>query len=202
MSTHEVAWLIVGLGNPGPEYEHSPHNMGFLVVDRLAERNSIRVTRPDSQALTGVGTVAGQPVLLAKPQTYMNLSGGPVRLLMAKYEIAISRTLVVYDELDLPWASMRIRPKGSAAGHNGVKSLISSLGSMEFPRVRVGVHPGHKLSSGKDFLLASMKKTQREELGRLLDEVSQAVESIIADGVEKAMAKYNRRAEGLKEEEA
>jgi PTH1 family peptidyl-tRNA hydrolase len=194
--------MIVGLGNPGPEYENSPHNMGFLVVDRLAERNSIRVTRPDSQALVGLGTISGRPVLLAKPQTYMNLSGGSVRLLVGKHNVPLGRTLVVYDELDLPWASIRIRPKGSAAGHNGVKSLISSLGSMEFPRVRIGVHPGHKLASGKDFLLASLKKTQREELDKLLDEASQAVESIVADGVEKAMAKFNRRAGGLKQEEA
>lgn len=202
MSSSEVAWLIVGLGNPGPEYEHSPHNLGFMVLDRLADRHSIRVTRPDSQALIGMGSVSGSPVLLAKPQTYMNLSGGSVRLLMAKHNVPISRTLVVYDELDLPWASIRIRSKGSAAGHNGVKSLISSLGSMEFPRVRVGVHPGHKLSSGKDFLLASMKKSQREGLDKLLEEATQAVESIVADGVEKAMAKFNRRAEGLKQEEA
>lgn len=195
------AWLVIGLGNPGPEYERSPHNMGFLVVDRLAERNSIRVNRPDSQALVGVGAVSGKPVLLAKPQTYMNLSGGSARLLTAKHEVPLDRMLIVYDDLDLPWASVRIRQKGSAAGHNGMKSLVSSLGSPDFPRVRMGVHPGHSLPSGKDFLLSPIKKAQQKELDELLDYASQAVESIIADGVEKAMTRFNRRAEGLNQEE-
>jgi PTH1 family peptidyl-tRNA hydrolase len=195
-------WLVVGLGNPGPEYEHSPHNMGFLVVDRVAERNAIRISRPDSQAMVGVGSIAGNPVLLAKPQTYMNLSGGSVKQLRAKHEIALGRMLVVYDDLDLPWASVRIRPSGSPAGHNGMKSLVSSLGSQNFPRLRIGVHPGHPLSSGKDFLLTPMKKGQREELDALLDYASQAVESIISEGVEKAMTRFNRRAQGMNEEEA
>ncbi len=195
-------WLVVGLGNPGPEYEHSPHNMGFLVVDRVAERNAIRISRPDSQAIVGAGSIAGNPVLLAKPQTYMNLSGGSVKQLRAKHDIALGRMLVVYDDLDLPWASVRIRPSGSPAGHNGMKSLVSSLGSQNFPRLRIGIHPGHPLSSGKDFLLAPMKKGQREELDALLDYASQAVESIISEGVEKAMTRFNRRAQGMNEEEA
>jgi len=195
-------WLIVGLGNPGPEYELTPHNMGFLTVERVAERNAIRVSRPDSQALVGVGSIAAKPVLLAKPLTYMNLSGSAVRQLMGKHEIPVNRVLIVYDDLDLPWTAVRIRPKGSAAGHNGMKSLVSSLGSQEFPRLRIGVHPGHSLSSGKDFLLTPMKKAVREELNSLLDYASEAVEFIIAEGVEKAMTRYNRRAQGLNEEEA
>jgi len=195
-------WLVVGLGNPGPEYELSPHNAGFLVIDRIAERNAIRVTRPDSMAMVGVGTIAGRPVLLAKPQTYMNLSGGSVKQLMAKHQIPIERVVVVYDDLDLPWMAVRIRPSGSPAGHNGMKSLVSSLGSQDFPRLRVGVHPGHPLSSGKDFLLAPIKKAQREELDTLRDYASQAVEFLLAEGVEKAMTRYNRRAQGTNEEEA
>ncbi|HUQ93764.1 MAG TPA: aminoacyl-tRNA hydrolase [Bryobacteraceae bacterium] len=195
-------WLIAGLGNPGPEYEWSPHNMGFLVLDRLAERNSIRITRPDSQAITGVGNISGNPVLLAKPQTYMNLSGGSIRQLLAKHCLPLNCLLIVYDDLDLPWTSVRIRPFGSPAGHNGMRSLVSSLGSQDFPRLRVGVHPGHPLSSGKDFLLASFKKGQREELDSLLDYSSEAVESIISEGVEKAMTRFNRRAQGTNEEEA
>jgi len=193
-------WLVVGLGNPGPEYDFSPHNMGFLVADRLGERNSIRLSRPDSLALVGLGSIAGVPVVVAKPQTYMNLSGGSVKLLRAKYEVPVNRVLVVYDDLDLPWLSVRLRPKGSPAGHNGMKSLVSSLGSQEFPRLRVGVHPGHPLGSGKDFLLTPMRKAQREEAGPLLDYASQAVETVVAEGVEKAMAKFNRRAPGLEEE--
>lgn len=195
-------WLVVGLGNPGPEYERSPHNFGFLVLDRVAERNNIRITRPDSQALVGVGSIAGVPVILAKPQTYMNLSGGPVAKLAQKHEAPVERILVVYDDLDLPWSSLRIRQKGSPAGHNGMKSVTAGLGSQEFPRMRIGVHPGHPLSSGTDFLLSPIQKGRREEVDSLLDYASQAVEAIIADGVEKAMTKFNRRAGGLKEEEA
>jgi PTH1 family peptidyl-tRNA hydrolase len=198
----EEGWLVVGLGNPGPEYDWSPHNAGFLVVDRLAERHNIRVTRPDSQALVGLGTISGEQVILAKPQTYMNLSGGSVRLLVAKYSLPLSRVLIVYDDLDLPWQSVRLRLKGSAAGHNGMKSLVSSLGSQDFPRLRIGVHPGHPLASGKDFLLAPVRKGQRQEWDPLLDYAVQAVESVIADGVEKAMTKFNRRAEGSTKEEA
>lgn len=195
-------WLIVGLGNPGPEYEWTPHNVGFLAVDRVAERNAIRITRPDSQALVGVGEIAGRPVLLAKPLTYMNLSGGSVKQLRAKHDVPGARILVVYDDLDLPWQSVRIRPNGSPAGHNGMKSIVAGLGSQDFPRVRVGVHPGHPLASGKDFLLSPMKKAQREELVSLLDYTSQAVETVVAEGVDKAMASFNRRAPGLQEERA
>lgn len=195
-------WLIIGLGNPGPEYEWSPHNAGFLVVDRVAQRNAIRVTRPDSQALAGIGKIAGADVILAKPQTYMNLSGGSVRLLAAKYDVPLSRLLVVYDDLDLPWNSVRIRLNGSPAGHNGMKSIVSSLGSQDFARMRIGIHPGQPLSSGKDFLLSPVKKDQREELDSLVDYASQAVESIVATGVEKSMTKFNRRAGGLNVEEA
>ena len=194
-------WLILGLGNPGPEYESTPHNLGFLAADRLAQRNSIRISRPDSQALVGIGVISGSRVVLAKPQTYMNLSGGAARLLAAKYSVPVSRLVVLYDDLDLPFESVRIRPKGSAAGHNGMKSLVSSLGSQDFPRVRIGAHPGHPLPSGKDFLLSPMKKAWREELDSLLDYVAQAVEFLIAEGVEKAMTRYNRRAQGSNEEE-
>lgn len=201
MESAAEPWLILGLGNPGPEYESSPHNMGFLALDRLASRNSIRISRPDSKALVGIGAIGGSPVVLAKPQTYMNLSGGSARLLVEKYSTPIGRMLVLYDDLDLPFSSVRIRQKGSPAGHNGMKSLVASLGSQDFPRVRIGVHPGHPLSSGKDFLLTPMKKAWREELDSLLDYVAQAVEFLIAEGVEKAMTRYNRRAQGLNEEE-
>lgn len=194
-------WLVAGLGNPGPEYELSPHNIGFLAVDRLAERNQIRVSRPECQALIGKGGFAGQDVILAKPQTYMNLSGPSVKALLAKYEIPLERLVVVQDDLDLPWRSLRIRPRGSPAGHNGMKSLVKSLGSIEFTRVRVGVHPGQPLSSGRDYLLSPVGRGRKEELDEMAGEASLAVESIIADGVEKAMTKHNRRAGGLNEEE-
>src|SRR5262245_8826009 len=133
-------FLVAGLGNPGEEYELTPHNLGFLAVDRLAERHGIRITRKDSHALTGVGEIAGHPVMLAKPQTYMNLSGTSVAPLMEKHSIGAEQLVVVYDELDLPWGSLRIKPKGSAAGHKGMKSVIGSLGTSDLIRVRLGIH--------------------------------------------------------------
>jgi PTH1 family peptidyl-tRNA hydrolase len=197
----EFAKLVVGLGNPGKEYELTAHNLGFLVVDRLAERNGIKVGRKDSMALVGQGSVAGRKVLLAKPQTFMNLSGESVQGLVVKNEIEPGNVVLVYDELDLPWQSVRIRTNGSAAGHRGVDSVIRCVGTKEFPRVRLGVHGGRREKDGAQIVLAKLKRAHKEELEELLDYASQAVESIIAEGVEKSMAKFNRRAPGLNEEE-
>jgi peptidyl-tRNA hydrolase, PTH1 family len=197
----EFSKLVVGLGNPGKEYESTAHNLGFMVIDRLAERNGIRVTRKDSMAFVGQGTVAGKKVLLAKPQTYMNVSGESVQGLLVKNEVAPGDLVLVYDELDLPWQSVRIRPNGSAAGHRGVDSVIGCVGTKNFPRVRLGVHGGRREKDGAQIVLAKLKRAHRKELDELLDYASQAVESIIAEGVEKSMAKYNRRAQGLNEEE-
>jgi PTH1 family peptidyl-tRNA hydrolase len=195
-------FLVAGLGNPGEEYAQSPHNLGFLVVDLLAERFGIRVNRKDSRALMGLGDIDGQPVMLAKPQTYMNLSGESLAPLMEKHEIGVDRLIVVYDELDLGWLALKIKPKGSAAGHNGMKSVIASLGTSEIVRVRLGIHPGHPLDSGKDYLLAPMRRSQMKELDDFVGFAADAVRSIIAEGVEKAMTTYNRRAPGLKTEDA
>lgn len=195
-------FLVAGLGNPGEEYALSPHNLGFLTVDRLAERYGIRVNRKDSRALVGVGEIDGQPVMLAKPQTFMNLSGTSLAPLMEKHSIGTDRLIVVYDELDLPWRSLRVKPKGSAAGHNGMKSVIGSLKTSDIVRVRMGIHPGRKLASGADFVLAPVKRSQREELDEFVDLAADAVRSIIAEGVSKAMTTYNRRAQGLTTEDA
>ena len=195
-------FLVAGLGNPGEEYAFTPHNVGFLTVDRLAERHGIRVTRRDSKALAGVGDIGGQAVMLAKPQTFMNLSGVSLAPLMEKHAIRLDRLVVVYDELDLDWLALKIKPKGSAAGHNGMKSIIGCLGSSEFVRVRLGVHPGHPLSSGKEYLLAPFRRAQSKELDDFVGYAADAVESIIAEGVVKAMTRFNRRAPGLNEEEA
>jgi PTH1 family peptidyl-tRNA hydrolase len=194
-------FLVAGLGNPGEEYALTPHNLGFLTIDRLAERHGIRVTRRDSKALTGLGEIDGREVMLAKPQTFMNLSGTSLAPLMAKHEIGLENLIVAYDELDLPWTELRIKPKGSAAGHNGMKSLISSLNSSEFVRVRLGVHPGHPIRSGVEYLLAPMKRSQSKELEEFTGVAADAVHSIIAEGVVKAMTKFNRRAQGLTKEE-
>ena len=205
MEASTAPWLVVGLGNPGPEYEWTPHNLGFLTVDRLALSNKIRVDRKDSKALLGVGSFSGKELLLAKPQTFMNVSGPSVKALMEKHAVPASNLIVVYDELDLPWTAVRVRPKGSAAGHNGVDSVIRSIGTMEFPRVRLGIstgeRPGHKAGSGATFVLGPFKKAQMQELDELLDHAARAVESIIAEGVEKSMTKFNRRAQGLNKEE-
>lgn len=191
--------LVVGLGNPGPEYEHSPHNLGFMALDRFAVRNGIRITRPEAQALVGLGTLGGRAVVAAKPQTYMNRSGASVKLLLQKYERALGDLLVVYDELALPWGHMRLLPKGSAGGHNGAISLIQSVGSNEFARLRIGCNPGQgpfQKGAGADFLLSPIRRELKGELDTILDQAAQAIESVIAEGVEKAMTKTNRRAGG------
>jgi PTH1 family peptidyl-tRNA hydrolase len=193
-------FLVAGLGNPGEEYALTPHNLGFLTIDRLAERHGIRVTRRDSRALVGVGEIDGHSVMLAKPQTYMNLSGGSLAPLMAKHELDLSRFVVVYDELDLPWLSLKIKPKGSAAGHNGMKSLIASFATNEFARMRMGIHPGHPVKDGAEFVLAPFKRPQIKELDGFVGYSADAVRSIIAEGVEKAMTKFNRRAPGSEED--
>jgi peptidyl-tRNA hydrolase, PTH1 family len=206
-------FLVAGLGNPGEQYASTPHNMGFLVVDRLAARHAIRVTRPECQALigqgligkgmAGPGTIGGKPVVLAKPQTYMNLSGVAVKALMEKYEIPPADLILIYDDLDFPWGLVRVKPKGSAPTHNGVKSVIAKLGTQEFPRVRLGVHPdpGRPLPSGADYLLSRFSRRQTEELDAFIDLAADATESIIAEGVEKSMTRFNGRAPGSTTEE-
>ena len=194
-------FLVAGLGNPGEQYAATPHNLGFLVVDRLAARHNIRMTRKECQALIGQGNIGGKTVLLAQPQTFMNLSGVAVKPLLDKNEIPVSELILVYDDLDLPWGAIRIRPKGRPAGHNGVADVIAKLGTQEFPRVRLGVHPGHPLSSGKDYLLSRFTRQQNETLDSFVDLAADATESIISEGVAMSMTKFNRRAPGSTTEE-
>jgi len=195
-----VEFLIIGLGNPGEEYEFTPHNLGFLVINRLAASHAIRVNRKESTSLVGLGEIGGKRLGLAKPQTYMNLSGPAVRGLLERYELKPDRLIVVYDELDLPWGSLRIRMKGSAAGHKGVKSLIGSLGTNEFTRVRMGIDPGNPVK-GEQFVLAPFKRAQKQDVEETVTRAAEAVEFIIAEGAAKAMTKYNRRAQGIQTEE-
>src|SRR5581483_9509273 len=194
-----IDFLIVGLGNPGEEYSNTPHNLGFMVIDRLAESNAIRVSRKENMAFVGLGQVKQKQVALAKPQTFMNLSGPSVKGLLQRYELNADRLILVYDELDLPWGSMKVKPKGSAAGHNGAKSVIGSIGTSDFGRVRIGIHPGHPIK-GEEFVLRPFKKSQKQEVDEIVSRASEAVESIIAEGVEKSMTVYNRRAQGSNEE--
>ena len=195
-------FLVAGLGNPGEEYALTPHNLGFLTVDRLAEQHGIRITRRDSKALIGTGEIDGREVMLAKPQTFMNLSGTSLAPLMEKHGIELGQFVVVYDELDLPWRALRIKPKGSAAGHNGMKSAIQSLKTNEIVRVRLGIHPGHPIRDGAEFVLAPIKRSQMKELDEFISFAADAIRSIIAEGVEKSMTRFNRRAPGLNTEEA
>jgi PTH1 family peptidyl-tRNA hydrolase len=197
----EAEMLVVGLGNPGPEYEQTPHNLGFLVVERLSARHAIRLSRRECRALLGQGLVEGRPVVLAEPQTFMNLSGQSVKGLLEKTGLEPERLILIQDDLDLPWQSLRIRQRGSAGGHHGVEDVIRCLGTDGFCRLKLGIHPGHPVSDGAKFVLAPFRSGCKKELDELLDSASAAVESIIAQGVEKAMTAHNRRAQGLKREE-
>jgi len=185
--------LIVGLGNPGLEYVWTPHNLGFLTVDLLAERAGIRIERPEAKALLGRGRLAGEDVLLAKPQTMMNLSGLSVRDLLARYELGPADLVVVYDEIALPWGMIRIRERGTAGGHNGVKSVIGALGTDEFARVRLGVQPDRAVSDLAAYVLRPMRKAVLEVAAEMVDEAGNAVELILERGVATAMNRFNKR---------
>ena len=185
--------LIVGLGNPDPEYQWTPHNLGFMAVDELANRGAIRVERPEGKALVGRGKLAGEEVLLAKPQTYMNLSGMSVRELLAKYELEVNDLLVMWDEVQLPWGTIRIHSEGSAGSHNGAQSVIGSLGTQEFARLRLGCSPEHPLSSRKEYVLRPMKKAELEVAAEEIGEAGDAVELLLKEGIDAAMTRYNRR---------
>ncbi len=185
--------LIVGLGNPDPEYQWTPHNLGFMAVDELANRSGIRVERPEGKALVGRGKLAGEDVLLANPQTYMNLSGISVRELLEKYELGPGDLLVMWDEVQLPFGTIRIDRKGSGGSHNGANSVISAVGTEEFSRIRLGCGPDHPLRSRKEFVLRPMKKAELEVAAEMVGKAGDAVEMILAKGIEPAMNIFNRR---------
>ena len=187
--------LIVGLGNPGIEYQFTRHNMGFLAVDRVAEQCGVPVSNRQCQALTGKAVIAGHDVLLAKPETYMNLSGMSVRGLVSEHEVDPTRDLIViYDELDLPLGVVRIRQRGSSAGHNGMESIIAALGSDEFVRMRLGIAPDHAVKDGVRYVLGQFKKSQYAVVDQELDTAAEALKVILSEGVAKAMSRFNRRA--------
>lgn len=185
--------LIVGLGNPGSDYEWTRHNLGFLAIDAVAERAGIHVTRPEAKSQVGRGEIAGETVVLAKPQTAMNLSGVAVRMLLEKYEADPARMIVLFDEVDLPWGTLRIRPKGSGGTHNGMKSVIREIGTNEFIRIRLGIGPEKVWGDLKDYVLGKMNRAERDIASHMTAEAAEAVETIVAEGVEKAMQRFNRR---------
>jgi len=188
--------LIVGLGNPGIEYQLTPHNMGFLAIDRIANQCGVQVRNRQCRALTARAVIGSEPVLLGKPGTYMNLSGMSVRELITKYEVRPDADLIViYDELDLPWGTIRIRQRGSSAGHNGMESVIDALGTQEFLRVRLGVAPDRKIADGMRYLLAPFRKARLKALDAVLDTAAEAVNVIVKEGPAAAMNRFNRRPE-------
>jgi peptidyl-tRNA hydrolase, PTH1 family len=179
--------LIVGLGNPGPEYELTPHNLGFLTIDRIASDRGVEVRNRQCQALTGRTQIGDEPVLLAKPETFMNLSGLSVRQLLDEYQLRPESDLVViYDELDLPMGTIRIRQRGSSAGHNGMESIIGALGTQEFLRVRLGIAPEKKI-------LKPFSKRQLKVVDGVLDLAAEAVKVILTEGPAAAMNRFNRK---------
>jgi len=185
--------LIVGLGNPGPEYARTPHNLGFLAVDAIAERARIRVERPEAKSLVGLGQFAGQQIALAKPYTMMNLSGLAVRGLLERFECGPEEMVVLYDDVALPWGMLRIRERGSAGSHNGLKSIIGTIGTNEFPRVRMGIQPEHPLDDLADYVLRPMRKAELEIAAEMTGQAAEAVELILTRGVAHAMNRFNRR---------
>ncbi len=193
-------YCIAGLGNPGARYESTPHNLGFLVVDELARRHHLRVSKVEGPALVGSGQIRNKHVVLVKPQTFMNLSGTAISPVL-KYRNLTNRDLIaVHDELDLPWTALRIKKNGSAAGHNGVKSIIAALKTEVFTRVRIGIHPNHPIDA-IEYVLAPWERELMKEVGEVVSYAADAVEAIVAEGAAKAMANYNRRAQGIQKEE-
>ena len=193
--------LIVGLGNPGPEYAFTPHNAGFLAVDRIAEICDAQIANRRGRALTVRTRLAGHDVLLAKPETFMNLSGLSVAALLNELELGVEDLIVLYDELAIPLGTLRIRERGSAGGHNGVKSISGVLGTEEWLRIRIGVgkpplETGREVKAGgTTYLLSPMRKTELAVLDEVLDQAVRAVEAVLTKGVSAAMNEFNRKVE-------
>jgi PTH1 family peptidyl-tRNA hydrolase len=185
--------LIVGLGNPGYEYYLTPHNLGFMAVDRLAEDCGVEIAHREAQALTASTELEGTRVMLCKPQTFMNLSGLSVARLLAKHGLAAEDLIVLVDEVNLPLGSLRVRPAGSAGGHNGLKSIIGALGSDEFVRVRMGAQPDRPIEDRTSYVLGRFRKADLEPVAEMLDRSSEAIRVILKEGVQKAMNRFNRR---------
>ena len=185
--------LIVGLGNPGSEYEWSRHNLGFMLIDKLAGDAGAVVKRRECHSLVGSASLEGHRVRLAKPQTYMNLSGEAVACMVAKYEMSdVAESLIVIsDDLALPLGNIRLRARGSAGGHNGLKSIIGALGTSEFVRLRIGIQPEHPVDDTKSFVLDEFRRGQRREVKEVLERGAEALRAVLRDGIAKAMSLYN-----------
>ena len=190
-----VAWLLVFLGNPGPRYDHTRHNAGFLVCDALAQRLGVSVRRARFRALTAAAEIGGQKVLLMKPQTYMNLSGEAVQQAARFYKVPADHVLVVSDEISLPLGRLRVRPKGSAGGHNGLKNIIARLGTEEFPRIRIGVgappHPDYDMA---EWVLGVPRNEDAVVYDEAVKRAAEAVECYVTEGPDRTMNRFNTKA--------
>jgi PTH1 family peptidyl-tRNA hydrolase len=188
--------LIVGLGNPGVEYQFTPHNLGFLAIDRIANEFGVEVRNRQCRALTARVAIGSETVLLAKPETFMNLSGVSVRELVGKHEVRVEEDLIVIqDELDFPLSTLRLHRRRSSAGHNGIESIINALGTQDFLRIRMGVAPDRKIEDGMSYLLAPFRKAELKVVDRVLDTAVEAVKVILKDGPDAAMNRFNRKPE-------
>ncbi len=185
-------YIIVGLGNPGKKYENTRHNMGFITIDKLAEENGIKINKIKFKALVGEGSISDQKVLLVKPQTYMNLSGNSVREVMEFYKQDVEKLVVIYDDIDIALGSIRLRKKGSAGSHNGMKSIIYDIQSDQFPRIRIGIGQDKKMNL-KDFVTGGFRKEEKQLLEKAVVNASKSVKCIIEKGIEQAMNEYNVR---------
>jgi PTH1 family peptidyl-tRNA hydrolase len=186
--------LIVGLGNPGIEYQFTPHNVGFLVVDRIASERGVEIRNRQCRALTERIQVGNELVLLAKPETYMNLSGLSVRELVSEYELKPETDLIVIqDELDFPLGTLRIQTRRSSAGHNGIESIIGALGTQDFLRIRIGVAPERKVEDGQSYLLSPFRKADVPVVDEMIDTAAEAVKAILTEGSAAAMNRFNRK---------
>ncbi len=184
-------WLVVGLGNPGLQYVKTRHNLGFMLVDLLANKMQTQVKREECRALIGRGAIGNETAELVKPQTFMNLSGESISCLLKKENRSANKIIVIVDDLALPFGSIRLRGKGSSGGHNGLKSIEHCLKTQDFIRLRIGIQPEHALTNTKNFVLENFSKTEFAELENILEKSADAVFSVITDGVEKAMARFN-----------
>jgi PTH1 family peptidyl-tRNA hydrolase len=185
-------WLIVGLGNPGEKYAGTYHNVGFSVLGRIAAREGVRIKERSGQALiSSKAAISGQPAVLVAPQTFMNNSGAAMPALFERFAAGPHDVIVIYDDIALPLGKIRVRQKGSAGGHNGIKSLISAFGSDEFLRIRVGIEPGREIGDVRDFVLSPVAKADLKLLDQAEEVAVKAVDTLVAAGIAEAMSQYN-----------
>ena len=187
----EANWLIVGLGNPGASYERTRHNLGFMLVDLLAREAQTQIKRDECRSLIGRAEIENRLVELAKPQTFMNLSGEAVSCLLQKPDRSVEKLIVISDDLALPFGKVRLRPTGSHGGHNGLRSMIDCLRTNDFIRLRIGITPEHPVSNTKNFVLENFSKTESTEVEKILETGAAAIRTVLRDGIDKAMAEFN-----------